>query len=190
MTRSRKNNVKNKSAKRAIQPIPQTFTLEQQQYLANLETGINVGLVVKDNSNRDIQHQYNRDTNKFEVKIDGKWKPIDGGSSVENITNNYNTITSNSGNAQDISELKTLVGAKQNINDANLSTTNKTVVGAINELVTSKQNNLTAGDDISIVDNVISVDYHTTDLDTRVGTLETTVGTLNEALEARLNGTI
>lgn len=190
MTRSRKNNVKNKSAKRAIQPIPQTFTLEQQQYLANLETGINVGMVVKDNSNRDVQHQYNRDTNKFEVKIDGKWKPIEGGNAVENIVNNYNTTVSAGGSSQDISELKTLVYSKQDINSTSLTTTDKTIVGAINELVISKQNTLTAGDDISIVDNVISVDYHTTDLDTRVGTLETTVGTLNEALEARLNGTI
>lgn len=182
MTRSRKNNVKNRSAKRAIQPIPNDFTADQKQYLNSLQTGINVGLVVKDNSNRDIQHQYNRDSNQFEVKVDGKWKPIAGGSSVENITNNYNTTTSSGSNSQDISELKTLVSTKQNINDASLTTTDKTIVGSINELVTTKQNTLTAGDDISIVSDTISVDYHTSDLVTRVGTIETQLDGLETLL--------
>ena len=70
---------------------------------------------------------------------------------------------------------KTVVGAindlsteKQNASDDTLTTTSKEIVGAINELVSTKQPNLVAGDGISILDNTISVT-----LDTDVFVVET-----------------
>ena len=58
-----------------------------------------------------------------------------------------------------VGSLETIVGNKQNKTDNNLSTTDKTIVGAINEIAGNlgdKQDKLTAGDGISIENNVIS----------------------------------
>lgn len=70
---------------------------------------------------------------------------------------------------------KTVVGAinslsteKQNASDDTLTTTSKEIVGAINELVSTKQPNLVAGNGIEILDNTISVT-----LDTDVFVVET-----------------
>lgn len=70
---------------------------------------------------------------------------------------------------------KTVVGAinslsteKQNASDDTLTTTSKEIVGAINELVSTKQPNLVAGNGIEISDNTISVT-----LDTDVFVVET-----------------
>lgn len=70
---------------------------------------------------------------------------------------------------------KTVVGAindlsaeKQNASDDTLTTISKEIVGAINELVSTKQPNLVAGDGIKITDNTISVT-----LDTDVFVVET-----------------
>ena len=70
---------------------------------------------------------------------------------------------------------KTVVGAindlsaeKQNASDDTLTTASKEIVGAINELVSTKQPNLVAGDGIEIMDNTISVT-----LDTDVFVVET-----------------
>ena len=63
---------------------------------------------------------------------------------------------------------KTVVGAindlsteKQNVSDDTLTTTSKEIVGAINELMSTKQPNLIAGDGIAILDNTISVTLDT-----------------------------
>lgn len=59
-----------------------------------------------------------------------------------------------------VSSLEAIVADKQNKTDDNLTTTNKTIVGAINEVagdLGTKQDKLTAGDNISIDSNTISV---------------------------------
>ncbi|WP_342276403.1 hypothetical protein [Spiroplasma endosymbiont of Nebria brevicollis] len=67
--------------------------------------------------------------------------------------------TNNNDNYYTKQETNNLLDKKQNINDENLQTTNKTITGGINENKTNidkKQDELTAGTNITIKDNIIS----------------------------------